>query len=327
MDLTKMSRDDLSTLQGRLRTISTAADALSEGGLEPEVCLTCEETVLRAAPILSRGVPGPLPPPVLVEPVADAPAARPESWEVPPIVIGGEQVAVDPAPAEAAPAVATKAAEPPVAAPAPEGASDDPAPQLVTGPLSDWEKSEILRMDRDGETRRDIADALGRKLQTVALFLTAQIGNDGKPRHKVAAPPAAEFVHVADAAAPVVDQTLAAVAAPAGAAPTVAPVPAADPMAGLTAHEREIWTHLMGLRMPKGWDQEMDLDMVEAFARGTKASVIAADFGWDSQAVVDRYKQLTAVIRDDRGHMSIEGQARFQSVLRRFVQLRRAVAA
>lgn len=316
MDLTKMSRDDLSTLQGRLRTISTAADALSEGGLEPEVSLTCEETVLRAAPILSRGVPGPLPAPVLVEPVTDAPVARPESWETPSIVIAGEIVA-----AEAAPAVAPKSAEPPVAAPAPESASDDPAPQLVSGPLSDWEKSEILRMDRDGETRRAIADALGRKLQVVALFLTAQIGNDGKPKHKVTPPPAAEFVHVADAAAPAVDQALAAVATP----PAVDQALAA--LADMTAPEREIWDHLGGLRMPKGWDHEMDLDMVEAFARGTKSAVIAADFGKDPQLVVDRYKQLTAVIRDDRGHMSIEGQARFQSMLRRFVQLRRAVAA
>lgn len=326
MDLTKMSRDDLSTLQGRLRTISTAADAMSEGGLEPEVCLTCEETVLRAAPILSRGIPAPLPAPVLVEKVAVDPilvgpaAGRVDSWETPPIVIGGEEVAAEPEPPEEPARELDAKAGAVEVAPDPE--PQDAAPQLVAGPLSDWEKSEILRMDRDGETRRDIADALGRKIQTVALFLTSQIGNDGKPRHKVTPPPAADFVHVADAVAPAVDRALAAVAAP-----PVGPVPVAGPVAELTAREREVWDHLAALRMPKGWDHEMDLDMVEAFARGTKSAVIAADFGKDSQAVVDRYKQLTAVIRDERGHMSIEGQARFQSVLRRFVQSRRAVVA
>jgi len=308
MDLTKMSRDDLSTLQGHLRTIGTATDVMAEGGLEPEICLTCEETVIRVAPILSAGVPAPLPDPVLLEPVQ---VSMPHGDSVP---VGAVDVLAE-APIPSQPAVPSAVVPPPDAPKAPPAAQPD---ELVTGPLSEEERAEILRMDRDGVPRGEIAQALNRRVQVISLFLTAQIGSDGKARHKAPEPPAAPFVHVAEAAAAVVDKAVAAGAPPA---------PAVDPAADLRGLDRDIWRHLDRLPMAKGWDIEMDLDMVEAFARGSTPAIVAADLGCDSKAVVDRYKALTAVIRDDRGQMTMDGQVRFQNLLRRRVALHRTKVA
>jgi len=66
MDLTNLDRVSLARLTGHLQTIATAADALAEGGLDPEISLTAEATLLRAAPILSHGAEPPEP--VLVDP-------------------------------------------------------------------------------------------------------------------------------------------------------------------------------------------------------------------------------------------------------------------
>ncbi len=91
--------------------------------------------------------------------------------------------------------------------------------------------------------------------------------------------------------------------------------------------DRRIWRHLEDLGFPPGWDIELDVDMVEAFGRGTKADHLAADLGVDTAAVVSRYKALTAVIRDERGHMTIEGQTRFNAILRRrLIAARQGVA-
>ena len=77
-------------------------------------------------------------------------------------------------------------------------------PMVKTGPLSDEEKAEIRHLDAAGMSRRAIADRLGRRLQTVALYLHG-LANPQKAagakaeEYQAAQPaPAAEQASVAD---------------------------------------------------------------------------------------------------------------------------------
>ena len=75
MDLTKMTRGDLATLQDELRTVASAADVLAEGGQEPEISLTAWETAIRCAPLAAFGRFG-TSPGRMVTPVATAEGPR-----------------------------------------------------------------------------------------------------------------------------------------------------------------------------------------------------------------------------------------------------------
>ena len=52
MDLTKMTRADLASLQRELHLVASAADLLAEALLvDPEISFTAEETVIRILPL------------------------------------------------------------------------------------------------------------------------------------------------------------------------------------------------------------------------------------------------------------------------------------
>lgn len=82
MDLTNLSRGELAELQHRLLTVSSAADVLAEGGLEPVIDLTETETRLRTGPV--REMPAAAPPvetgPDLADRVRAALAPAIEAW-------------------------------------------------------------------------------------------------------------------------------------------------------------------------------------------------------------------------------------------------------
>ncbi len=361
MDLTKVGitfdRPGLARLARHLPTVVMAADVMAEGGLEPEISLTAEATMLRAAPILSLGAEPPEP--VLVEHLPDLPVII---EDLPP-------------------------ATPPAAGAGGGRSEGQPRPASphdhirVTGPLTKAERAEILRRHAAGDSSAAIARDLGRRAQSVGLFLAAQ-NQKGKPQ------PKGGFRPVGEVSAAVVGRPRAArkkdrqgqpapaetaegqdpdpVAAMAAATEMPAPVaggagssilggdgeglqrdglaekaplqaagagiaampPAAEgPGVELNGEERRIWAYLAALPMPRGWDIELDIDMAEVFGRGARAQMVADDLGVDSKQLVERYQQLTAVIRDDRGRMTIDGQTAFVRVLRLLVKHRRQQAA
>lgn len=125
------------------------------------------------------------------------------------------------------------------------------------------------------------------------------------------------------AAAPEKPPAQAEVAVPAAEAPT--PTPAAQ--SSLTMTQRTILDTIRKLAGRKGFDPEIDLEIVEGFARGTKTAALALDLDLDAALLLARFRDLTACIRDHRGNMSIDGQADVLKVLRLLVQEARGVAA
>jgi len=103
--------------------------------------------------------------------------------------------------------------------------------------------------------------------------------------------------------------------------------PAEAPETGLHGRDRLIWQHIHEIQMPRGWDAELDQELVEGFGHGIKAAQLALDLDVDAKILVARYAALTEVIRDGRGYMTIEGQARLAAMVRRRVQRARAAAA
>lgn len=201
----------------------------------------------------------------------------------------------------------------------------------VTGPLTDDERAEIQRLDAEGVSRKEIARRLGRRPQTVALYLHGLAnppkGVAGRTEEFKAAQPApvAEQASVADTvgADAVAEAPVPVKAAPVGeiaegvtqvAAPTPAPV--AGGAAPFTARQRQIAAHVMRLNGRGDFDAATDLALVEQLTSGTKAGQVALDLGLDSAAVVGRFRALTAVIRDDRDRVTIDGQADLLLVLR-----------
>lgn len=92
----------------------------------------------------------------------------------------------------------------------------------------------------------------------------------------------------------------------------------------LLSARRDMRTHLNLIGNPGAWDPETDLDLAEALAQGTKLPQIAADLGLDTQACKARWERLTGRIRDDKGRVSIDGQAHLLAELRARVQAGRA---
>ena len=396
MDLTKLDRPGLARLSDRLQTIATAADVMAEGGLEPEISLTAEATVLRAAPILSHG--SEPPEPVLVEDLPDLPVVIEDA----PQVAGPDAVPME--------APVAKNIDPPAGSfswtppdsqrqiqrrAIPARSKKAPADAVKTGPLTEDERAEILRRHAAGEENASIARALNRRAQSIGLFLAAQ-NQKGKPKKSKG-----DFKPIGEAAQAVVDaasaqreddvspgqpapaataaegqdpdqaaggaspaaELPAPVAGGAGdgilggdrgglqrdslaehdpvqaadvaekvpptaaEAPTAPPIIPRSPGEDLHGLDRRIWQHLASLPMARGWDDDLDLDMVVAFGTGGRANMIAADLGVDSRQMLDRYHAITAVIRDDRGHMTIDGQTAFIRVLRLWVNHRRQQAA
>ncbi|WP_290684685.1 MULTISPECIES: hypothetical protein [unclassified Haematobacter] len=107
-------------------------------------------------------------------------------------------------------------------------------------------------------------------------------------------------------------------------APAPAPPPTEHP---LTIAQRGILDALGRLSGRKGFDAEIDLEIVEGFARGTKTAALALDLDLDAPLLLARFRDLTACIRDARGNMTIDGQADLMKVLRHRVKEARGIAA
>ncbi|MCL4069020.1 hypothetical protein M3484_20900 [Pseudomonas sp. GX19020] len=341
MDLNNLSREELHRLQGELRTlqselgtVATAAEVLAEGDFEPEISLGTEGTIIRTRPVAGlncdlllidqdKGAD------VEIEPEAVLPVAA--------------EVFSAPAPLAKAQPNASAAPLPPVT--------------LRIGSLDDAERREILRLHGLGESNSLIAMKLSRRVQTVGLFLESikrkaakapqETKQPGQPApsegqgaqdpgeaatDEVAPAPSALVAGGADIEILGGDQgglqrdRLAEhdpVQAEGGGRLGSASLPSAEAPPGLNELGRQIWVFLSRLSFPRGWDIELDLDMIEAFGRGEKSPEIALDLGVDTKAVVDRHRQLTAMIRDDRGQIQIDGMATFVRVLREFVKFKR----
>ena len=220
-------------------------------------------------------------------------------------------------------------------------------PALKTGPLSDEEKAEIQRLTTEGVAQREIAARLGRRFQTVALYLhgsakRVKTKEYKAKEYKAAQPaPAAEQASVADPvgadaaaempepvkAAPVGETAEggAAVTTPkpapvAGGADTAVPPPA-------TLREREIWYHLNKLGHVAPFDADLDLEICEALSAGQKPGEIATDLGLDTKAVADRFRRLSFPVRDLKDRVTPDGQALLVAELRRRVKWMRGTAA
>lgn len=285
MDLTKMTRGELATLQNELRTVSSAADVLAEGGQEPEISLTAWETAIRCAPLAAFAQPERAP--QLLErslpPVADFTIDSIGSK----IPLGGGTVAepmLSPAPAET-PEILPPSPPPAVVA-APDGdpsavrGAETAAVAAPSGPLTDEEKAEIRRRHAAGEDATAIAAALNRKRPAVSMFLMR----------------AAARKSDADTFRPVDEVAAEVVKAAAAARPAASPPPS-DPLAA------KLLAHICALPPAKGMDAETDLEIVEAFVDGRPGSEVALDLGLDTKAVKARLDQITAPLRDVLGKL------------------------
>lgn len=340
MDLNNLSREDLRRLQGELRTVATAVDALADGDMEPEISLTGEATIIRTRPVtgISNSADPELLLPVDDQPIEIEPAPAPAPLPVPP---------------------ASFAPPAPLSKPPAKPMADLPA-TLKQGPLDDGERAEILRRHGAGQSNAAIAAALSRRVQTVGLFLgsgqrkavkagqAAETEKPGQPapsEGQVAQGPGeAAIIEVAPAqSAPAAGGADIEIlggdqgglqrdrpaehdpvqAGGAGQSGNAARASSAEAPPGLNELGRQIWHFLTQMSFPRGWDIELDLDLIEAFGRGEKSPEIALDLGVDTKAVVDRHRLLTAMIRDDRGQIQIDGMATFVRVLREFVKLKR----
>lgn len=383
MFLNVMSLKDLAEYETALGLIRRGSEILSllpgNSEYEMSVDLTPGEPVTVICHYMSPALAPVLfdpPPPFLIEPAddpvgqafpqpeLDADSERRAGWGA----CNSVENVESPPGYEAAPSEAANTGESPepaaaVGAVSGGGVGDCPATGTVpkapvdlrTGPLDADERAEILRLTAEGMSRRDIAGVIGRKVQTVALFLTAQ--EYSKENMKI---PAVQSAPVAKIAVSLPDQGPAADAAetPEGEAPSVGegpddggrddspqrvdPQPDAPvtggasglPPAGasvqvqdLPPRQRYICAALNALGYRNGFDADLDLETVEGFARGAKAATLALDLALDSKVLVDRFRALTQCIRDDRGHMMIEDQTLLIKELRRRVAAKRARAA
>lgn len=394
-----MTRGDLAALQERLSIISTAAEALAEGQMEPEISLRADQTVITCLPVVGWGDPGP----VVIEERAELPAS------VTPV-------------AKAAPALQTKtdpSSPPPPSAKASTGGGKRARPaasgsdgSVKMGPLTVEERAEILQRHGLGQDSRTIGKAMNRKASTIGLFIAARIEGKGAPipmKQTTAAPaPKNGFRAIGEIAAKVVSEIPAGQPAEGDRPPEaakMAPTPVGDsgavhdaetgegPEAGDGAHQeppaqeapvaggasttidsmpggergglqqhslaekapvqppdstaesagvkarlspveapksvedRRILDHLQRLAYGPKWTVEDDLEVCEAFQRGSRLDRVALEFGVDAKEIKDRYQRITAVIRDDRGHLTIDGQERILRLLRQLVAAARKGAA
>ena len=388
-----MTRGDLAALQERLSIISTAAEALAEGQMEPEISLRADQTVITCLPVVGWGDPGPV---VIEERVelcpstVTAPGAAPETN-------------ADPSPS---PPPSAKASTGGGKRARPAASGGDGTVKL--GPLTVEERAEILRRHGLGQDSRTIGKALNRRIQTVGLFIAARIEGKGAPIPMKQRASAHEtkngFRAIGEIAAKVVSEIPAGQPAEGDRPPEaakMAPTPVGDsgavhdaetgegPEAGDGAHQeppaqeapvaggastttdsmpggeqggvprhslaekapvqigegagvkarlspveapksaedRRILDHLQRLTYGPKWTVEDDLEVCEAFQRGSRLDRVALEFGVDAKEIKDRYQRITAVIRDDRGHLTIDGQERILRLLRQLVAAARKGAA
>jgi hypothetical protein len=199
-------------------------------------------------------------------------------------------------PPAAATGTAAAVTAPPLPGPHPPAGERVGAPALITGALSDAEKAEIRRRHAAGETSREIAAALNRRVQPVGAWISGLAHQE-----KIA------FLK-AQAAEP------AAPPAPASPAPEVAPRPGVpDHIAG---EHRRIWTFLDGLPPEPLFDAATDLAVYDAYDSGRGVQALALDLGVDGAALVRRYKDIVGCILDHKGRPRPELKMKLSAVLR-----------
>lgn len=304
MDLNALSLSDLKRLAAHLDRLRKAGEMFAD--LDPMFWVCCDSSGMRLAPVLTAGLDEPMPDPgplVEVEPVPFVRAAeRQAATDAGSMILG---------PVEAP--VFTRHQPPQSDSAAPGDAEPLPeaAPQ-VTGPLTEDERAQISAMVAEGVPRAEIAAALGRKVQTVALWITRHLQEDGVVRLPEAAP-ATDAPFPADAAA-----------APVAAVAESAPVaPAAVSAAPLSPRLREIEAVL-----PPTDDADLDLGLAKAILGGASFAEVATDLGLDTEAVRQRWIALRKPLMEPGAKpLTLAAQEDLLTILRHRVRLARGVAA
>ncbi len=186
------------------------------------------------------------------------------------------------------------------------------------------------------EAIQSVATALGRTLKSVeqrAYRLGARIGaalagrsaehqSAAKPEGIILAEPAEDEKPLSNenAAAPEALADLPETAAPAQ--PPFSRSAPAVPPDGLSGKDLEIWRHLTQPANQPRWPMTIgtDFDLAVGIGRGDKLNVIAADLGIDAKALLARFAVITALVRDDKGRVTIEGLPKVINVLRRLAK-------
>lgn len=88
----------------------------------------------------------------------------------------------------------------------------------------------------------------------------------------------------------------------------------------MPVRQREIVEQLALAPRRKGYDAELDLEIVEGLSKGIKAAQLALDLGVDSKEMLDRFREVSACIRNDRGQMNFTDQGHLIAVLRHKVK-------
>lgn len=73
--------------------------------------------------------------------------------------------------------------------------------------------------------------------------------------------------------------------------------------------QRDLREHINRLGYPAPWSPELDLMLVEELHIGRKLPEIAVGLGMDTSAVKARWTRLSALARDDRDRVTLDGQA------------------
>jgi hypothetical protein len=208
-------------------------------------------------------------------------------------------------PPAAAPGTAAAVTAPPLPGPHPPAGERVGAPALITGALSDAEKAEIRRRHAAGETSRDIAAALNRRVQLVGAWISGLAHQE-----KIAALKASSAKDGVSDSAP---------------AAKVAPEDAVAPKQGLQrpgipdhilGEHRRIWSFLDGLAQKPPFDAATDLAVYDAYDSGRGMQALALDLGVGGAVLVQRYKTIVGCILDAKGRPRPELKMKLSAVLR-----------
>lgn len=213
-----------------------------------------------------------------------------------------------------------------------------PGKAFKLGALEPDERETIIQLSALGQSPKQIAEQLQRRVQSVALFLHSVKANQipaGQPasvvaREPIAEKPAEPAPAVAGGAGPEARESESGPGMP---APDMgqarAPAPVAGGAGSPTFHGRQrlIDYHLTEVGYRGGWDVELDLELVEGLAQGRKAAEVAMDLDLDPKAVAERFRVLSYPIRDDRDRPTIDGMKDLAEVLRHRVKEARNRAA
>lgn len=201
---------------------------------------------------------------------------------------------------------ATAAPTPPPEAPAPRPVRRASA-ELVTGPVSDAERAQIVELSAAGREPREIAKRLNRPVGTVNVMrrhLKARIDA------AVVSKAADVLTGGGDPVSPPVERK------PEPATPAAAPRPPAPvaPVAPVTADKsasvREIEVHLDWVGYEGGWTPQTDFALARSLARGDGAAGAAERLNRPKPEVIHRWKVLNT------DPHSIDHQVRLVKVLR-----------